>query len=79
MFINRPLIHGLANNKMMSALSQPKKDSKGNIRVKTLPSQSEKKIIRNVDIGRKGDDNSSPADSNLIGIKDIKQMIDNDL
>lgn len=79
MFINRPLVHGIASNKMMSAHSQPKKDSKGIIRVKTLPSQFEKKILGNVDVGRRVDDNNSSADSTLIGIKDIKQMIDNDL
>lgn len=71
MFINRPLIHGIAQNDLTTRRSKSIKDSKGNIRVKTLPSQSGKKSIKNSHDNRTKNDYSL-IDNNLIGIKDIK-------
>lgn len=71
MFINRPLIHGVANNNLTTRKSKSIKDSKNSIRVKTLPSQSVKKDIKRSDDRDNNNDNSI-IESNLIGIKDVK-------
>jgi len=78
MFINRPLIHGVVSNNMTTKRSLSIKDS---IRVKTIPSQSLRKsmlINRNNKhlTANKYGDSLSMIDNNLIGIKDVKEMMD---
>ena len=81
MFINRPLIHGVVNNNMTTKRSLSIKDS---IRVKTIPSQSlRKSMLINGNskhlIANKYGDSLSMIDNNLIGIKDVKEMMDCDI
>ena len=73
MFINRPLIHGTANNNMTTRRSKSTKDDKSSIRVKTLPSQSGKKTVKGSKNDSVKNDESHMIDqNNLIGIKDVK-------
>ena len=75
MFINRPLIHGKSQYKDRSVRNSSSMiDSKNKIRIKTVPNSVHYSGNRLSEINDMG-----MIEGNLIGIKDIREMMDGDM